>query len=1177
MTAKHTRLLLIPLFLVALAACKNESLTPTLPPASDRPEPTASLAPTVEPTVPAEIGQILFSEVLIAGPGNNNHEFIELANTGTQPIDLEGWSVWFRLNSNQDEKLIYEWQKSAEVPGLGHLLLLRAGQDWDILGDAEYDVSLFEAMGGLALRDNQGNLVDAVGWGDAPQNFFLGSPMQAPAPGVSLERRPGGAAGNASNNGDNGSDLIANEAPNPQNSGSPLTPLPAGQLVLTLVVPQTVQPGTTLELVLSVENQTGDDTENVIVSLPLPADFELGALPSEVTLSDGRLLWQAGDLPADETADMTVQLQSPWTYLSAPLTGAYAMADNWPLRTYAGPHLLAVAGGSIPIATAQTLVGKTVTIEGIATMYTDAFYSGSTGTKFYLEDQSGGIQVYCPGGLGLVQVELGEQVRVSGEIQVYRSALEIVPQVYPDDVEILPEPVTLLEPLPVTVKQATSDASLPGRLVVVQGTVTSIQEFSYSYELDLIDENGDSQLVYIEKETNINIEALEIGRTYRITGIVELYDNLWQLKPRLQDDLAEVFDPELTLAISAASSIEPGETLEYTLTATNHTTQTLTSLQIVAVVPNSGGHVVEVLDQGRQESDLIVWDIAQLPGGGESVEVHYQLVVEAKAGDQILAPSARVTAEGWPDTVRTNELLTFVGQGVPIWAIQGAGFESPYARHPATTVGVVTGVFPELEGFWIQETETDNNLQTSAGLFVLVAPDVPVNVQIGDQVQVSGQVREMSGQTLLHLTSGADLTLSGSGNELPPAVELDPPKATDDALAYYEALEGMLVQVTEPAVVVAPTTKYGETALVASKSGVDRVMHGEERGHLIFLDDGSSVTHTDLSTLPFALKSGDVLSNIVGPLAYTYNNYKIEPISDPEFSSLDRPLPFLNPAGANSFSVATFNVENFFDFQEPHPSDPPMPSLGEYHLRLSKTAEAIMAMGAPTVVALQEIENIGVLEDLAAEQAISQFHYQAVLVEGNDSRGIDVGYLVRGDRAEIVDVTAMPAPEGLTSRPPLLLTVTLQTLSNETATIYLLNNHFTSMSEGEQVTEPRRVAQAAWNLSLVEQIVEQEPDALIVVLGDLNSFYESPPIDTLREGGLRHIYEFVAPEMPYTYIYEGESETLDHILVSSALYERLTLVEALHIDADYPLAAPDDATPRHVSDHDPLIAVFDFD
>ncbi len=64
-------------------------------------------------------------------------------------------------------------------------------------------------------------------------------------------------------------------------------------------------------------------------------------------------------------------------------------------------------------------------------------------------------------------------------------------------------------------------------------------------------------------------------------------------------------------------------------------------------------------------------------------------------------------------------MITFVGSGVPIWAIQGEGLASPYVRDLATTEGIVIGVFPDLEGFWIQETETDDDPATSAGLFVL--------------------------------------------------------------------------------------------------------------------------------------------------------------------------------------------------------------------------------------------------------------------------------------------------------------------------------------------------------------------------------------------------------------------------------------------------------------------------
>jgi predicted extracellular nuclease len=98
----------------------------------------------------------------------------------------------------------------------------------------------------------------------------------------------------------------------------------------------------------------------------------------------------------------------------------------------------------------------------------------------------------------------------------------------------------------------------------------------------------------------------------------------------------------------------------------------------------------------------------------------------------------------------------------------------------------------------------------------------------------------------------------------------------------------------------------------------------------------------------------------------------------------------------------------------------------------------------------------------------------------------------------------------------------------------------------------------------------------VAVLGDLNSFYEAPPMDVLREGGLRHVYEFLEPERPYAYIYRGVSENLDHILVTPSLYEHLVRVEVLHINADYPPRIPGDSSARRVSDHDPLIATFTF-
>jgi predicted extracellular nuclease len=194
-----------------------------------------------------------------------------------------------------------------------------------------------------------------------------------------------------------------------------------------------------------------------------------------------------------------------------------------------------------------------------------------------------------------------------------------------------------------------------------------------------------------------------------------------------------------------------------------------------------------------------------------------------------------------------------------------------------------------------------------------------------------------------------------------------------------------------------------------------------------------------------------------------------------------------------------------------------------------------------------------------------------VLIEGDDSRGIDVGYLVRGDQAEVLDEVQYPAPGNITSRPPLL--VKIQTGENDEV-IHILNNHFTSMSGGEEATEPRRNAQAAWNAEIVTELFAEDPDALVAVIGDLNSYYGSLPIQTLEESGLINLFDRLLPDERYTYVYQGNSQVLDHILVNDQLLNLLVSFEVLHSNADYGLPLSTDTSLYHKSDHDPVIATF---
>ena len=618
----------------------------------------------------------------------------------------------------------------------------------------------------------------------------------------------------------------------------------------------------------------------------------------------------------------------------------------------------------------------------------------------------------------------------------------------------------------------------------------------------------------------------------------------------------------------------PEDELEVSLAATNYLPDTLVGLIITATLPARGVEFVSA-SQGAQiqGSRMILWSIPELEGGGMAARVTYRVKAVGEI-EFLVFDKYAAAAQNWPETVGGDPYFVFLGESVPVWAIQGAGDRSPYTFDPVVTAGTVTGVFPELGGFWIQEAASDQDPLTSAGIFINTG-DWEIPVDPGSRVRVSGVVRETYQQTQVEISSPEDVLVQERGGPLPSAVLLDPPPEESDSNSYYESLEGMLVQVDGGWVAVGPASQYGEYVLVPPQPGVDRLWQGDSQhnGLAIMVDDGSSMVHLDRSTLASVVNSGDRISGLVGPLAYTFGRYKIEPVVQPQVDSQAVDLPTLDFTGPAEFSLMTWNVENLFDIFDPHPSDPQKPSFQGYKISIAKVANTILAAGAPTIVGLQEVENIGILEDIADYEILKEYEYQAILVEGSDSRYIDNGYLVRGDVARVVDVQQQIAPEGLTSRPPLQIEVEIQ---GETSPVrvFVVNNHFTSMSGGEAATEPRRTAQAAWNVTVLEAITMENPDALVAILGDLNSYTESAPVDTLRASGLVHVYELDPQAGWYSYIYQGVSQSLDHILVTPSLFDMLQRVDILHVNADYALPGATDESPLRKSDHDPVIATF---
>ncbi len=135
------------------------------------------------------------------------------------------------------------------------------------------------------------------------------------------------------------------------------------------------------------------------------------------------------------------------------------------------------------------------------------------------------------------------------------------------------------------------------------------------------------------------------------------------------------------------------------------------------------------------------------------------------------------------------------------------------------------------------------------------------------------------------------------------------------------------------------------------------------------------------------------------------------------------------------------------------------------------------------------------------------YHYSAYLMEGTDSRGIDVGYLVRPDRADVSQERQLPVPEGLLSRPPLQTHRPAQGYRRSGLRSLCSTTISRPYPAGSRFTRPRRVAQAELNAQAVRDLLTDDPSAPVAVLGDLNSFYDSPPLQALATAGLTDLFD----------------------------------------------------------------------
>lgn len=530
--------------------------------------------------------------------------------------------------------------------------------------------------------------------------------------------------------------------------------------------------------------------------------------------------------------------------------------------------------------------------------------------------------------------------------------------------------------------------------------------------------------------------------------------------------------------------------------------------------------------------------------------------------------------------------------------IQGAGSESSIAGQTVTVEGVVTGIddeigasfgsnntirrFPEDAGLFVQEetADTDGNPDTSEGIFVGFVRDRQA-YQPGDVVRLNGQVKEKFGQTIISETINQEPVKVGTSPVPDPVVIEEARADAQDAETrpYYETLENMRVSIATGTANSGGTNKFGELFLTLGTEQ-DRVFRTEDPADLIATvddagagDPSNPYLDPDGSDTEVKADLFDTVNGAVGPLGFSFENYKVvvqrDGLPTVTDTGVEYPYDDLSPSGRKQFRLASFNVENYFPVGGQ--LDGGTVSEEEFAEKTARLTDAINnRLERPEVVAVQEVYDLATLQTLAT----SLGGYTAYLEEGNDDRGIDVGFLVK-DGVRVNSVTqygktaTAPAgldcsdvPSGLFDRPPLAAEVQVNGFGEFT----IFSNHFASKAAPDECRE----AQAAFVRDRVAELEDEGKRA--IVAGDLNAFEDESALRTLEDGTttLDNLWDTAPAEERYSFAFQGKLQTLDHILVTQGLKSKIGDFRYAHFDNDYyEREEPTDG--HHVSDHDPPV------
>lgn len=267
---------------------------------------------------------------------------------------------------------------------------------------------------------------------------------------------------------------------------------------------------------------------------------------------------------------------------------------------------------------------------------------------------------------------------------------------------------------------------------------------------------------------------------------------------------------------------------------------------------------------------------------------------------------------------------------------------------------------------------------------------------------------------------------------------------------------------------------------------------------------------------------------------------------------------------ASWLTLVELNCENLFDCQHDSlkqdtewlPASVRNWTPARYWRKVNNIGQEILSCqndGIPDLVALVEVENDSVIFDLTRRSLLRHAGYEYLMTQSPDVRGIDVALLYQPmtfrplccDYLEVEPLEGMRPTrdvlyvqgETLNRRRSEKETLIRGDVAGETSdcdTLHVFVVHAPSRFGGEHPTRPnRRVV-----MERIMQVVRELPEnAKVIIAGDFNDYADSPSLQYMEQQGLINVTREARGTngAQGTYRYQGEWESIDHVLVSPVL------------------------------------------